>query len=79
MRLRFKSEFAKFINLSEDQAVREYASSMNQEEGPRALNEHDGSIYASNINQASALSPIPVTAPNVEDFIAAQNDEPVPY
>jgi len=79
VRLRFKSEFAKFINLSEDQAVREYASSMNQEEGPRALNEHDGSIYASNINQASALSPIPVTAPNVEDFIAAQNDEPVPY
>ena len=58
VRLRFKSEFAKFINLSEDQAVREYASSMNQEDAP---------------------GPAPVTAPNVEDFIAAQNDEPVPF
>ena len=58
VRLRFKSEFAKFINLSEDQAVREYASSMNQED---------------------VSAPAPVTAPNVEDFIAAQNDEPVPF
>ena len=31
------------------------------------------------MNQEDAPGPAPVTAPNVEDFIAAQNDEPVPF
>ena len=59
IRLRFKSEFAKFINLSEDQAVREYASSMNKE--------------------GEETKVIPITAPNVEDFIATPNNEPTPF
>ena len=80
IRLRFKSEFAKFINLSEDQAVREYASSMNKEGGSKALNEHDSSIYASSMNkEGEETKVIPITAPNVEDFIASQDDEPVPF
>lgn len=57
VRLRFKSEFAKFMNLDEDLATTEYASSMNQID--HMGEENENSPFAPNEDFLSVQSESP--------------------